>query len=163
MMFYDEYKRKSVSSMIDEHKKINDGGAKKYVMRETVNEFQCNATNNETEIKQQITIKSYRLPYMTLDRSILSIIFFSLFGVVTLLALLEMEWFVNTVSVFGATCVPLSLYVIPGYYYSEFHKGYNKSKYLSGRIFAIFGVIIMIVYTALVFYSDLNFEAAQEE
>jgi hypothetical protein len=39
MMFYDEYKRKSVSSMIDEYKKINDGGAKKYVMRETVNEF----------------------------------------------------------------------------------------------------------------------------
>ena len=97
---------------------------------------------------------------MTLDRSILSIIFFSLFGVVTLLALLEMEWFVNTVSLFGATCVPLSLYVIPGYYYSEFHKGYNKPKYVSGRIFAVFGVAIMVLYTALVFYSDANFEAA---
>lgn len=97
---------------------------------------------------------------MTLDRSILSIIFFSLFGVVTLLALLELEWFVNTVSVFGATCVPLSLYVIPGYYYSEFHKGYSKSKYLSGRIFAIFGVLIIVVYTALVFYSKANFDAA---
>jgi len=97
---------------------------------------------------------------MTLDRSILSIIFFSLFGIVTILALLEMEWFINTVSVFGATCVPLSLYVIPGYYYSEFNKGYNKSKYISGRVFAVFGVIIMIVYTALVFYSDSNFEAA---
>jgi len=160
MMFYDEYKRKSMSSMIDEYKKINDGGAKKYVMRETVNDVQCNATNNETEIKQQVVIKSYRLPYMTLDRSILSIIFFSLFGVVTILALLEMEWFVNTVSAFGATCVPLSLYVIPGYYYSEFHKGYNKSKYLSGRIFAVFGIFIIVIYSALVFYSDSNFEAA---
>ena len=39
MMFYVEYKRKSMSNMIDEYKKINDGGAKKYVMRETVNEF----------------------------------------------------------------------------------------------------------------------------
>jgi hypothetical protein len=38
MMFYDEYKRKSMSSMIDELKKINGGGANQYIMRETVNE-----------------------------------------------------------------------------------------------------------------------------
>lgn len=39
--------------MIDEYKKINDGGAKKYVIRETVNQVACNSTNyNETEINQ---------------------------------------------------------------------------------------------------------------
>jgi hypothetical protein len=97
---------------------------------------------------------------MTLDRSVLSVIFFSLFGAITLLALLEMEWFINSVTVFGATCVPLSLYVIPGYYYSQFNRGYNKTKYISGRIFAIFGIICIVVYSALVFYSAANFEEA---
>jgi hypothetical protein len=88
-MFYDEYKRQSMSKMIDEYKKVNDGGAKKYVIKETVNHIPCSSTNwNETEVNKQITIKSYRLPYMTLDKSVLSIIFYSLFGVVTLLALL---------------------------------------------------------------------------
>ncbi len=134
-------------------------------MKETVKEYGCNVTNDKTvgQCDQQIIIKSYRLPYMTMDSKTLSIIFFSLFSVIVILALAEMEWFINSVSAFGATCVPLSLYVIPGYYYSEFHKGYNRSKYLSGRIFAIFGVFIIVAYTALVFYSDSNFKAAQEE
>jgi hypothetical protein len=57
------------------------------------------------------------------------------------------------VTAFGATCVPLSLYVIPGYYYSQFHKGYNIKKYWFGMGFAAFGVAIMITYTALVFFS----------
>ena len=64
-----------------------------------------------------------------------------------------MQWFVNSVSTFGATCVPLSLYVIPGYYYSMYYKGYNAKKYWSGLIFAIFGICIMITYTALEVFS----------
>jgi hypothetical protein len=112
------------------------------------------------EKRNRVVIKTYRLPYMTLPTKILTIIFFSLFGLTTLLALLQIEWFVNSVSVFGATCVPLSLYVIPGYYYSEFHRGYNKKKYIVGRAFAVFGILIMIAYTALVFFSQANFLAS---
>jgi hypothetical protein len=141
-------------------------------MKEKVKEYACNVnTFNENTTSgedknqqndQQIIIKNYRLPYMTMERSTLSKIFYSLFGMVVILALAELEWFINSVSVFGATCVPLSLYVIPGYYYAQYHKGYNRSKYLSGRIFAIFGVFIMIAYTSLVVYSDSNFEEAKE-
>jgi amino acid permease len=64
-----------------------------------------------------------------------------------------MQWFVNSVSIFGATCVPLSLYVIPGYYYAKFYKGYNAKKYWSGLVFAIFGMGVMVTYTALEFFS----------
>ena len=56
-------------------------------------------------------------------------------------------------STFGATCVPLSLYVIPGYYYGQYYKGYENKKYWAGMIFAIFGIGIMVTYTALEFFS----------
>ncbi len=118
-------------------------------------------TESDIELEKKVVFKSYRLPYMTLPKKTLDIIFYGLYIMIVIIALLQMEWFVNSVSVFGATCVPLSLYVIPGYYYGEFHRGYNRKKYIVGRIFAVFGVLIMIVYTALVFFSQANFLASQ--
>jgi hypothetical protein len=50
--------------------------------------------------------------------------------------------------------VPLSLYVIPGYYYSKFFQGYNNKKYYFGQAFAWFGMGIMVTYTALLLYSS---------
>ncbi len=65
---------------------------------------------------------------MTMPKKTLMTIFIVLYSIMSLIAIFQVQWFLNSVSIFGATCVPLSLYVIPGYYYSRFHKGYNKRK-----------------------------------
>ena len=98
-------------------------------------------------------VTTYRLPYMTMPKKTLNRVFYSVFGFILVISLAQLQWFVNSVSIFGATCVPLSLYVIPGYYYSQFYKGYNTKKYWSGLVFAIFGMGIMVTYTALEFFS----------
>ena len=97
---------------------------------------------------------------MTMPKKELDRVFWCLFGFIMFLSLVQLQWFVNSVSTFGATCVPLSLYVIPGYYYSLYYKGYSTKKYWSGLLFAIFGVGIMITYTALEFFSFAYVENA---
>ena len=99
-------------------------------------------------------VTTYRQPYMTMPKTVLDKVFWGLYTFIVVAALLQMQWFVNSVSVFGATCVPLSLYVIPGYYYSQYYKGYDNRKYWSGLVFSIFGIGIMITYTALEVYSS---------
>jgi hypothetical protein len=129
-----------MSKMIDEYKNIN-GMAHKYVTKEIQEGEQC-------------TVMTYRLPYMTMPKKQLSTIFIGVYSTVVLIAAFQLQWFLNSVSIFGATCVPLSLYVIPGYYYSKFHKGYDKRKYLFGFGFALFGFLIIMTYTALLLYSS---------
>lgn len=110
-------------------------------------------TKGQKDVEEnKITVTTYRMPYMTMPKNQLNKIFFCTFAVIILLAASHFQWYVNTVSLFGATCVPLSLYVIPGYYYGKFHKGYNFKKYALGIGFAGFGLAIMTVYTALVIF-----------
>lgn len=142
----DEYTRKSVSKMIDEFKRINQAKAQQYLTQEQLNDSE-----------NGLTVTTYRLPYMTMPQQTLNKVYIVLYLTMVILAVLEIQWLVNSVDIFGATCVPLSLYTIPGYYYSQFNKGYNKKKYLSGLIFAILGVGIMVTYTAMVFFSYANF------
>lgn len=147
--------------MIDELKDINGKqAAAKYLTRQ---EQHTSANNNLDEdksgqsmLKQQLnhwSVTKYRLPHMTMERSQLNIIFTILYVVMAAVAICQMQWFINSVSVFGATCVPLSIYVIPGYYYSKFHKGYNTKKYYFGQGFAWFGMGTIVTYTALLLYS----------
>jgi hypothetical protein len=140
LVCFDELTRKSMSMMVDECKNVN-GRSTRYVT---------------TELKddENHRVVMYRLPYMTLPKKHLMIIFFSLYTVMSLIAIFQVSWFLNSVSIFGATCVPLSLYVIPGYYYSQFHKGYNQRKYICGLAFALFGVGVMVTYSALLLYSS---------
>lgn len=140
LVCFDELTRKSMSRMVDEIKSVN-GRSQRYLT---------------TELKddENHRVVMYRLPYMTLPKKQLTIIFIVLYTVMSLIAIFQVQWFLNSVSIFGATCVPLSLYVIPGYYYSRFHKGYNNRKYGFGLAFALFGVAVMITYSALLLYSS---------
>ena len=140
LVFIDEFTRRSMSRMIDEYKNIN-GKADKYLTKEVKDD-----DNN-------YQVVTYRLPYMTMPKKQLTTIFLVLYSCMTLIAVFQIQWFLNSVSIFGATCVPLSLYVIPGYYYSKFHKGYNRKKQIFGLGFSLFGVGVMITYSALLFYS----------
>ena len=127
-----------MSKMIDEYKDIN-GKAERYLTKVTDDNLQ---------------VVTYRLPYMTMPKKQLLTIFLVLYTCMSLIAVFQIQWFLNSVSIFGATCVPLSLYVIPGYYFSKFHKGYNRKKQIFGLGFSLFGVGVMITYSALLFYSS---------
>jgi len=140
LVCFDEFTRKSMSRMVDEYKNVN-GRFQRY-------------TTTELKDDENHKIVVYRLPYMTLPTKQLTIIFFALYTVMSLIAIFQVQWLLNSVSIFGATCVPLSLYVIPGYYYSRFHKGYNERKYIWGLAFALFGVGVMVTYSTLLLYSS---------
>lgn len=86
-------------------------------------------------------------------------IFWVQFILIVSLALSQLQWFLNSVSIFGATCVPLSLYVIPGFLFAKFHKGYSQKKYVLGMLFGIVGLVIIITYTAFVIYSFANIKS----
>jgi hypothetical protein len=92
MMFIDELKRRSISSMIEEAKQV-DGikKQKKYVMQE---EKLMMSVDNETVTEEKKKRKSvyqvttYRLPYMTMPKKTLDRIFWSLYAFIMLLAIL---------------------------------------------------------------------------
>ena len=92
MMFFDELKRRSISSMIEEAKQV-DGikKQKKYVMQE---EKLMMSVDNETvtgekkKRKSVYQVTTYRLPYMTMPKKTLDRIFWSLYAFIMLLAIL---------------------------------------------------------------------------
>ena len=92
MMFFDELKRRSISSMIEEAKQV-DGikKQKKYVMQE---EKLMMSVDNETvtgekkKRKSVYQVTTYRQPYMTMPKKSLDRIFWSLYAFIMLLAIL---------------------------------------------------------------------------
>eukprot|EP00347_Sterkiella_histriomuscorum_P017400 403349521 len=156
----DEIQRSSMSRMIDEMR-IQKDKAKKYTLSRHITENgvqdQDNSIkNNKYEPKQIAVYTQYRLPHMTMNNRSTKVTFWVTFLTIVLIALTQFQFFMNAVSLFGATCVPLSLYILPGYFFSKFHYGYDQRKYIAGVLFAAFGLVIIFVYSALVLYSNAN-------
>ena len=94
MMFIDELKRCSISSMIEEAKQV-DGikKQKKYVMQEeklmmSVDNETVTGEKKKKKRKSVYQVTTYRLPYMTMPKKTLDRIFWSLYAFIMLLAIL---------------------------------------------------------------------------
>ncbi|CDW73924.1 UNKNOWN [Stylonychia lemnae] len=139
----DEIQRSSMSNMIDEFKKSREKD-KEYTVTKNFDQ------------DRNVTYIQYRLPHMTMPKKSMETTFWILYLVVLILALTQFQVFMNSVSFLGATCVPLSLYILPGYFYAKFHNGYSQRKFIAGVVFSILGVVIMALYSALVLYSQAS-------